>query len=338
MESLAKHPRKPLSTADGSHHAMKTMSTQNARPKRQKKGQTRLHLLCLLLSVILVAVFIIKVFIPPPIKASSAILIHADTGRVLYAMHADRALPPASMSKMMTELLALDAVRSGQHTWDERISISRYAAEVPGSGIGMHEGEVYTLKQLFEALIIHSANDAAVAIAEHLSGSESAFVDAMNNRAKEIGLSERTVFANASGLPAADLLPYAEAAADGETMMTARDAAMLARWLLNQHPDLLEITSQRDVVVPQKKLSLHTTNLMLPGEPYAYEGNDGFKTGYTSSAGYCFTGTASRSGNRLITVVMGTGNADQRFTETRKLMDYGFERQNILPYFLSRLF
>ena len=119
--------------------------------------------------------------------------------------------------------------------------------------------------------------------------------------------------------------------------MTSRDTAMLARWLVNKHPDLLEITSQRDLPVPQKKLSLHTTNLMLPGEPYSYEGNDGFKTGYTRSAGYCFTGTASRGGNRLISVVMGTGDADQRFKETRKLMDYGFDRQGILSNLVAGL-
>ncbi|MGV2643364.1 D-alanyl-D-alanine carboxypeptidase, partial [Clostridium perfringens] len=234
--------------------------------------------------------------------------------------------------------LVLDAVRSGQHAWDENVPVSRYAAEVPGSGIGMHKGERYTLKQLFEALIIHSANDAAVAIAEHLGGAESRFVESMNARAKQIGLSDRAVFANASGLPAADLAPFAAAATARDTVMTARDSAMLARWLLNKHPELLEVTSQRDLPVPQKKLSLHTTNLMLPGEAHSYEGNDGFKTGYTRSAGYCFTGTASRGGNRLISVVMGTGDADQRFTETRKLMDYGCERQGILSNLLSALF
>ncbi|MGG3309001.1 D-alanyl-D-alanine carboxypeptidase family protein [Paenibacillus lautus] len=335
MESIAKHPSHVPSSPERSRRQAGTIRHKPAKPR---KGRTRLSLLLLLFSVILMAVFIARVFIPPPIKASSAILIHADTGRVLYAMHADLPLPPASMSKMMTELLVLDAVRSGQHAWDENVPVSRYAAEVPGSGIGMHEGERYTLKQLFEALIIHSANDAAVAIAEHLGGSESRFVESMNARAKQIGLSDRTVFANASGLPAADLAPFDEAATERDTVMTARDSAMLARWLLNKHPDLLEVTSQRDLPVPQKKLSLHTTNLMLPGEPHSYEGNDGFKTGYTRSAGYCFTGTASRGGNRLISVVMGTGDADQRFTETRKLMDYGFERQGILSNLLSALF
>ena len=204
MESISKHPNQVPSSPERSRQQTGTIRSKRI---KRRKGRARLSLLLLLFLVILLVVFIAKIFIPPPIKASSAILIHADTGRVLYAMHADLPLPPASMSKMMTELLVLDAVRSGQHAWDENVPISRYAAEVPGSAIGMHEDEHYTLRQLFEALIIHSANDAAVAIAEHLSGSEARFVDTMNARAKEIGLSDRTVFANASGLPAADLVP-----------------------------------------------------------------------------------------------------------------------------------
>ncbi|MFE9276573.1 D-alanyl-D-alanine carboxypeptidase family protein [Paenibacillus glucanolyticus] len=335
MESVAKHPYKTSSTSEPPRQ--ETNRRQSNRAKR-RNGRARLSLLLLLFVVILMAVYITRVIIPPSIKASSAILIHAETGRVLYAQHADLPLPPASMSKMMTELLVLDAVRSGQHAWDEEVSISRYAAGVPGSGIGMVEGESYTLTQLFQALIIHSANDAAVAIAEHLKGSETQFVKEMNARAKEIGLSDRTVFANASGLPAADLASFAEAATEGETIMTARDSAMLARWIMNKHPDLLEVTSQRDFPLPQKDLTLHTTNLMLPGEAHGYVGNDGFKTGYTSSAGYCFTGTAARGGNRLISVVMGTESTDQRFTETRKLMNYGFERQGMFSNLLSLLF
>lgn len=335
MESIAKQPYQASSPSEPPRQETSTLQKKRA---KRRNGRARLSLLLLLFTVILMAVFITKVFIPPSIKASSAILIHADTGRVLYAQHADLPLPPASMSKMMTELLVLDAVSTGQHAWDEKVSVSRYAAAVPGSGIGMLEGESYTLKQLFQALIIHSANDAAVAIAEHLNGSELQFVQEMNARAKEIGLSDRTVFANASGLPAADLASFAEAATEGESIMTARDSAMLARWLMDKHPDLLEVSSQRDLPVPQKDLTLHTTNLMLPGEVHGYEGTDGFKTGYTSLAGYCFTGTAARGSNRLISVVMGTGDADQRFTETRKLMNYGFDRQSVFSNLLSRLF
>ncbi|GAB6927653.1 D-alanyl-D-alanine carboxypeptidase family protein [Paenibacillus sp. JCM 10914] len=317
---------------------MDTPSEVHSTSTRKHQRQTVYILFVLILGIMVLAVYILNVFIPPSIKASSAILMHADTGKILYSRHADLPLPPASMSKMMTELLTLDAVSSGKRQWNDNVHISRYAAEVPGSRIGMNEGDTYTLKELFDALVVHSANDAAVAIAEFIHGSETTFVAEMNRRAKEIGLSSRTVFANASGLPAADLLPFAEAAAQQDTVMTARDAATLARWLMNHHPELLDVTVQPDLSWSQKGISLHTTNLMLPGEPHAYDGNDGFKTGYTGSAGYCFTGTASRNGSRLITVVMGTSNPDQRFAETKKLMDYGFNRRAAIPSLISNLF
>ncbi len=318
------------SSRQSADNSLPYRSPRRSKPAERRKGQAGMALWFLGLCVSLLFFYIVKVFIPPAIEARSAILIHAETGRVLYAQRADLPLPPASMAKMMTELMVMDAVSSGRHDWNETVPVSRYAEKAPGSQVGMKSGETYTLREMFEALIIHSANDAAIAIAEHLAGSEREFVDSMNRRAREIGLSGRTVFANASGLTAKDLSGFPEAASEGETVMTARDAAMLARWLLQNYPDVVEVTSKRDLSIPQKGISLHTTNLMLPGEPYAYDGSDGFKTGYTRSAGYCFTGTAARDGVRLISVVLGTGHAEQRFTETQKLMDYGFRRQNAI--------
>ncbi|KKO54698.1 peptidase M15 [Paenibacillus sp. DMB20] len=282
----------------------------------------------LALGIILISTYITRVFIPPNIQAGAALLINADTGRVLYSRNADQALPPASMSKMMTELLVVEAVESGKREWNENVRVSRYAANVPGSRIGMNKGEIYTLKQLFDALVVHSANDAAVAIAEYLSGTESKFVELMNVKSREIGLSGKTYFANASGLSSGDLMDFPEAASGADTVMTARDAAALARWLLRSYPEVTEVTRLKVVPIPQKEISLPTTNLMLPGEPHAYKGNDGFKTGFTRQAGYCFTGSAKRGGSRLISVVMGAEDSNKRFTETRKLMDYGFRRQN----------
>lgn len=301
--------------------------TGNPPKRRNKKNRPKLSLIILTLGVIFMVVYIMKVFIPPHMEVRSAILINADTGKILYSHHADLALPPASMSKMMTELIVLEAVASGLHDWNEDVSVSHYAAEIPGSQMGMETGEIYSLKQLFDALIIHSANDAAVAIAEHLSGSEMEFVSLMNMKAREIGLSPKTIYANASGLTSDDLRGFSHAASSSDTMMTARDAAELTRWLLQNYPGVLKVSRQRDVSIPQREISLHTTNLMLPGESHAYNGNDGFKTGYTKQAGYCFTGTAERGGSRLISVVMGAEDSDHRFTETRKLMDYGFRRQ-----------
>ncbi|MFC7678665.1 D-alanyl-D-alanine carboxypeptidase family protein [Paenibacillus sp. GCM10028914] len=314
-------------------HPIKTKKSPEPRKKFLTRGRRKkppLSIVMLTLGVIIISIYIMKMFIPPQMKVQAAVLINADTGNVLYSYNADQALPPASMSKMMTELLVLEAVASKQHTWDENVTISRYAAEVPGSQIGMNEGEHYSLKQLFDSLIIHSANDAAVAIAEHISGSETEFVQLMNAKAKNIGLSAKTVYANASGLTSGDLLEFPEAASFSDTMMTARDAAKLTRWLLQNYPDVLKVSSQKNISIPQRQISYHTTNLMLPGETHAYRGNDGFKTGYTYEAGYCFTGTAERGGSRLISVVMGASDSDERFTETRKLMDYGFRRHSEL--------
>ncbi|MGM1045476.1 MAG: D-alanyl-D-alanine carboxypeptidase family protein [Bacillota bacterium] len=309
--------------------AAQNLQKPRVRPWRQNRRiRSKLSLMLLTLGVILITVYIIKIFIPPQLKVRAAVLINADTGKVLYSHNADHALPPASMSKMMTELIVLEAVDSGHHSWNEDVSVSHYAAGVPGSQIGIAAGEIYSLKQMFDALVIHSANDAAVAIAEHLSGSETEFVYLMNEKAKHIGLSAKTVYANASGLTSGDLSGFAEAASYSDTAMTARDAALLTRWLLQTYPDVLEVTGQKDIYIPQREISLHTTNLMLPGEAHAYNGIDGFKTGYTSQAGYCFTGTSKRGGSRLISVVMGAGNSNERFTETRKLMDYGFRRQS----------
>ncbi|WP_106767342.1 D-alanyl-D-alanine carboxypeptidase family protein [Paenibacillus faecalis] len=308
---------------------MKPESKENIPPRTRRKNRRsrfKLHLVFLSLSVIIVALYIIKIFIPPQLEVQAAVLINADNGKVLYSHNADQALPPASMSKIMTELIVLEAVHSGNYTWDDEVRVSDYAARVPGSQVGIETGEIYSLKQMFDALVIHSANDAAVAIAEHLSGTETEFVHLMNEKATDIGLSLQTVYGNASGLSADDLQEFPEAASSVDTMMTARDTALLTKTLIQQYPEVLEVTKQKDMYIPQKEISLHTTNLMLPGETHEYEGSNGFKTGYTPQAGYCFTGTAERGGTRLISVIMGAEDSNKRFTETRKLMDYGFRR------------
>lgn len=261
---------------------------------------------------------------PIQIQARAAIMMEADTGRILYAHNADTALPPASMSKMMTELLLLEDVKRGKRSWDESVKTSRYAADVTGSQIGLKQGDTLSLRQMFQAIAVHSANDAAVAVAEHLAGSEKAFADRMNRKAKEIGLSGSAYFANASGLPLADLGTYAPRNAKSETMMTSKDAALLARALITSYPEVLSVTKLTELVLSKPNIKLNTTNDLLPGGPYAYPGNDGFKTGFTDAAGYCFTGTTMRNGKRLITVVMGADTADSRFNETVKLLDYGF--------------
>jgi len=262
----------------------------------------------------------------PEIAARASLLMDASTGRILHASNADEAMPPASMSKMMTELVLLDRMQAGKLHGEELVTISDYAADVVGAQIGAAAGERYTVDELFAAMTVHSANDAAVALAEHAAGSEPRFVAWMNERARDIGLSDRTIFANATGLSSADLAHYDAAASDGDTVMTARDTAKLAAYLIREYPEVLDITTLRNVALEgdSANLVLRTTNEMLPGEAYAYGGNDGLKTGYTSKAGYCFAGTTNRGGKRLIAIVMGAATSEERFTETKKLFQYGY--------------
>jgi D-alanyl-D-alanine carboxypeptidase len=257
------------------------------------------------------------------VAAESAVLLDAETGEWLYVHNAQEPLPPASMSKMMTELLVLDAIQQGKIDWADEVTVSPYAAGVGGAAMNLASGQTATVRQLFEAMAIHSANDAAIALAEFTAGSEAEFVKQMNTRAEEIGLSDETHFANATGLSSGDLDDYATAAADGETVMTAKDVAVLARHLINSHPEVLKVTKKASTGVGTKAANLRTTNEMLPGQRFGTKGNDGLKTGYTQKAGYCFTGTTVRNGKRYITVVMGTDTPEARFEETKKLLAYG---------------
>ncbi|MDF2834445.1 MAG: peptidase [Paenibacillus sp.] len=258
------------------------------------------------------------------LEAESAILVDASTGEVLYAKNADVPMPPASMSKMMTEIIVLDGIHDGSLSWRDTVTASGYAAQVPGARMGLKAGDVLTVRELFDAMTIYSANDAAVALAEHIGGTEREFVALMNERAERIGLSDDSEFGNASGLSRTDLASFAGSEAEKDTMLTAEDTAMLAGYLIGKYPEVLEVTSRRSVKVSTSGQSLAATNWMLEDQPYAYAGNDGLKTGYTPSAGYCFTGTAKRDGKRLISVVMGAPDKETRFTETKLLYDLGF--------------
>jgi len=188
--------------------------------------------------------------------------------------------------------------------------------------MGLAAGQAVTVRELFEAMAVHSANDAAVALAEHAAGTEAAFADRMNEKAREIGLSEASYFANATGLSSRDLLGFPNAAADGETLMTAEDTAWLAKYLIEAYPELLKITKKSAVEAGDSAGELATTNEMLPGQRFGTKGNEGMKTGYTERAGYCFAGSTVVDGRRYITVVMGAKTPEARFEETKKLLDY----------------
>ncbi|MGG2197616.1 D-alanyl-D-alanine carboxypeptidase family protein [Paenibacillus validus] len=267
------------------------------------------------------------------LNASSAILMEASTGQILYEYNADKALPPASMAKMMTEYLVMDAIESGKIKTTDMVNTTPAAADAIGSGQLLALNEQATVDNMFAAMSIYSSNDATVALAEAIAGSEESFAKMMNEKAKEFGLSPDAHFINSTGLSRADMGKYAPKELQGETLLSAKDAALIAYHLINDHKNLLEYTK-----TPARKFRetdkspMINWNWMLADNKsnknfakYAYEGLDGLKTGHTDEAGYCFTGTAERNGMRLISVVMGTGPKEEaRFIETRKVLDYGF--------------
>ncbi len=275
------------------------------------------------------------------LEASSAILLEASTGQVLYELNADKPLPPASMAKMMTEYLVMESIESGKLKWDDIVTTSKYASQIIGSGQLLAEGDKLTVKDMFYAMSIYSANDATIALAERIAGTEENFAKMANEKAKQLGM-KTAHFINSTGLSRADLGDYAPKSIPGETVMSARDAATLAYHIIKEHKQVLDFTK-----IPSKKLRetdaqpMINWNWMLEGnkdnvylKKYAYPGLDGLKTGHTNEAGYCFTGTAERNGMRLISVVMGTSSEPKRFEETRKLLDYGFtnfELKTIIP-------
>ncbi|MBD8028097.1 D-alanyl-D-alanine carboxypeptidase [Ureibacillus sp. Re31] len=282
------------------------------------------------------------------INVSAAILIDADTGKILYEQNADKALGIASMSKMMTEYILLDAIKEGKISWDQQYHVNEYTYKMSQdralSNVPLREDGTYTIKELYEAMAIYSANAATAAIAETIAGSETEFIKLMNEKAEEIGL-EDYKFVNSTGLNNSDLFGMHPEGTnpEDENVMPAKSVAKLAYHLLKDHPEVLETSS-----IPKKnfregtddQIEMENWNWMLPGLVSQYEGVDGLKTGSTPFAGQCFTGTAERNGTRLIAVVMNAvdakGNESRlaRFDAAKKLFDYGFgqfTKQEIVP-------
>ena len=246
--------------------------------------------------------------------AKSAILIDYATGEVLYEKNADERLAPASMTKIGSMLLIMEAIDSGKLSVDDEVTISEEAASMGGSQIFLEAGEVYTVHDLLKGVAIASGNDAVVALAEKLAGSQGAFVDMMNKRFKELG-ANNTNFVNAHGLDS-----------EGH-YSTARDMAIIARELLN-HEKILEYTSIYEEYLEKNdgtKTWLVNTNKLVR----FYDGVDGLKTGFTESAGYCLTATAKKDDFRLISVVMGEDSTENRSSDTVKLLNYGFNTYKI---------
>ncbi|MGG0456816.1 D-alanyl-D-alanine carboxypeptidase family protein [Bacillus mycoides] len=260
-------------------------------------------------------------YIPPEIDAKAAIIIDASNGDVIYQNNENEAVAPASMSKMMTAYLVLESIHNGKVRWEDPVKISAKSAQTEGAKIPMQVNDTLTVKDLYHALMIESANNSAVALAEHVAKTEKNFVQLMNEKAQQLEMSDKAKFANASGLQEPD---------GSETKMTAADVAKLAYHLIKDYPEILEVTHLRQSQLAFNNINVTNTNEMLNKNNKALyiEGIDGLKTGFTDSAGYCFTGTAKQGDNRIITVVMGTKSKTKRFTETNKLMSYAFQLLN----------
>ncbi|MDL4843240.1 D-alanyl-D-alanine carboxypeptidase family protein [Aquibacillus rhizosphaerae] len=265
------------------------------------------------------------------IQASSVILINVDNGNILYERNNDQSFPVASMSKMMTELLVLEAIQQQKVTWNQTVEVSNYAYTIsnsPGfSSVHLQKGQTYTIRELFEAMAIHSANGAAIALAEAVAGSEKDFVLQMNQKAEEMGF-EHTQYVNSTGLNNKDLGTFYSVGAETDSnRMSAQEVAMLARHLIQSFPTILDVIDASTYTMGQQTFT--NTNWMLPTlnvQNLGYEGVDGLKTGFTDEAGYCFAGTVERQGERFVSVVMGTSTKTERFSETKRLYEAAFGR------------
>ena len=247
----------------------------------------------------------------PEVKAKSAVLMDVQTGTFLCEQNPHEKLAPASVTKVMTMLLIMEAIDSGKITWEDTVTASETAAAKGGSQIFLKAGETMSVSDMVKSIAVSSANDCACAMAEHLAGSEAAFVEQMNARAKELGMND-THFVNCTGL---DDDPSAQ-----EHRTCAYDIALMSRELLKNHPDIKKFTTIWTDTVRGGAFGLANTNKLVR----FYSGCTGLKTGFTAGAGYCLSASAQREGLELIAVVMGAETSQDRFGACRSLLDYGF--------------
>lgn len=252
----------------------------------------------------------------PEISAPSCILMDGTTGTVLYEQDADHQLAPASVTKVMTLLLVMEAIDRGQLHWDDMVTASAAAAAKGGSQVYLEENEQMSVRDMVKCVVVSSANDCATALAEAVAGSESSFVEKMNQRAQELGM-ENTHFANCTGLDD-------EAGADVH-YTTSRDIAIMSRELL-KHDAIREFTTIWMDTVRDGTFGLSNTNKLVR----FYQGTTGLKTGFTQAAGYCMSASAERDGMELIAVVMNCETSTDRFESAKALLEYGFANYTLL--------
>ena len=251
------------------------------------------------------------------IEAKSALLMDVATGTVLYEQDAHTPLAPASVTKVMTMLLIMEAIDSGKIHWEDNVTASEAAAAKGGSQIYLKVGETLSVADMVKSIAVSSANDCACAMAEHIAGSEEAFVAQMNSRAKELGMKD-TNFVNCTGLDDDD--------AAKTHLTSAYDIALMSRQLIKYHPDITKYTTIWMDTVRNGEFGLSNTNKMVR----FYQGCTGLKTGFTSTAGYCLSASAERDGMELIAVVMGCENSQKRFAACKSMLDYGFANFSLI--------
>ena len=252
------------------------------------------------------------------LAAPSAVLMDLATGTVLYEANAHQPMAPASVTKVMTLLLIMEAIDSGKIGWQDMVTASEAAAAKGGSQVYLKVGETMSVEEMVKSIAVSSANDCACAMAEYIAGSEAGFVERMNQRAQELGM-ENTHFVNCTGL---DDDPSA-----AEHLTTAYDIAVMSRELLLNHPDIKRFTTIWMDTVRNGSFGLSNTNKLVR----FYEGTTGLKTGYTSSAGHCLSASAQRDGLELVAVVLHCASSADRFQSAKALLDYGFANYALVP-------
>ena len=253
---------------------------------------------------------------PAEVTAPSAILMEKSTGTILYEQDATTQYEPASVTKVMTLLLVMEAIDSGSLNWDDLVTASTHAISMGGSQVWLKENEQMTVRDMVKAVTVVSANDCAVALAEHVAGSEPAFVERMNARAAELGM-EHTSFKNCTGLPA-----------EGH-LTCAHDIALMSRELILNHPAIREFSTIWMDTLRDGTFQLSNTNRLI----FYYEGATGLKTGFTDTALYCLSATAERDGMELIAVVMHAPTSNDRFESCKALLNYGFANYALTPVY-----
>ena len=280
-----------------------------------RKGPCLILVFCLIFSLLPTAGFAAEL----DVAGKSALLMDAATGRVLYEKNAHEKLSPASVTKVMTLLLIMEAIDSGKIGWDDTVTASEAAAAKGGSQIFLKAGECMSVTDLVKSIAVSSANDAACAMAEHLAGSESAFVSQMNERAAQLQMAD-THFVNCTGL---------DDSTDAASHLTsAHDIAVMSRELMANHPDITKFTTIWMDTVRNGTFGLANTNKLIR----FYPGALGLKTGYTSKAGFCLSACAQRENMMLIAVVLGADSSQDRFAACKSMLDYGFANFALTEY------